>query len=287
MAFKRMKFKIKPQAVILATILIGAKLGLATPVLIDDFTTTQIDATLSSNSNAHSAIGPGTAGILGGYRVLDDFCVAGCDALTHSNFLARGAGHNDIVLNNDDFNSASGLVTYSGSVNGPKTTSPGIWDGSIMTSTPTTYGLGGVDLSGAGTNTQIRVLAHTDLTVQVIATFYDGAGTGFARAMWTLAGTVGQTNTELTAHFFDSLGTTNFIYSGTANSAMWTTVGRITAITFQIDGSASPSSDTNISYFAGDNGPGGGAPEPASFGMLAGGMGGLIWFARKNTERKN
>lgn len=287
MAYKRTISKIKPQVVFLATILIGAKLGLATPVIIDNFTTTQIDATLSSNTNAHSTIGPGISGILGGYRVLDDFCVSGCDALTHSNFLARGAGHNDIVLNNDDFNSASGLVTYSGSANGPAQTGAGAWDGSTMASTPLTYGLASVDLSGGGTNTQIRVLAHTDLTVQIVATFYVGTGNGFARAMWTLPGSAVNTSTELTAHFLDGLGTTNFIYSGTANSAMWNTVGQITAITFQIDGSSSPSSDTNFTYFAGDAGTVLGAPEPATFGMLAGGFGGLMWLARKRATRKS
>ena len=95
------------------------------------------------------------------------------------------------------------------------------------------------------------------------------------------------TSTELTAHFLDGLGTTNFIYSGTANSAMWNTVGQITAITFQIDGSSSPSSDTNFTYFAGDAGTVLGAPEPATFGMLAGGFGGLMWLARKRATRKS
>jgi hypothetical protein len=251
-----------------------SQIGSATAILIDDFGKTQVNPVLTSNTNSHTAIGP-IAGILGGFRALDNFCVSGCDDLTSSDFKVRGPNH-DVVLNNQDFNTASALVTYSGSLNGPNLA---VWNGDPSTSTPTAYGLAGVDLSGGGTNTQIRIIGHTDLDVKIIATFYTGGGSGYARASYTLVGA--PTNT-ITALRFDNTGDALFTYTGAANDTMWTTVGVITAITFQIDGRLSASSDTNISYFGADS-----VPEPASFGMLAGGLGGLLWYARKKVQAKN
>jgi hypothetical protein len=272
MLFKRMKFKIKPHIVILATILLGAQLGLATPVLIDKFLTPSTILTLSDVGNAHTSQSVAAAEVIGGARILD---LAWRDGTVgfESSFRARGTPVSVLTLNSDNGVTASGLASYCGTLTCGAT--PGAFDGLIGTTTPTAFGLGGVDLTSAGTNTQIRIIGNSDQIVTIWATFYQGnTGTVFARTNFTIPGDIVNHTYSLR---FDNTGDALYTFAGGATSGLFTNVS---AVTFLIEGSNS--SDTFISYFGADN-----APEPASFGMLGAGLSGLIWYARKRAQPKN
>ncbi len=164
----------------------------------------------------------------------------------------------------------SGLVSYCG------TATCGVGTYTTGNVTPTTFGLGGVDLTSSGTNTQITIIGNTDLTVQIVARFYSGPGI-YAEASYSLLGT-GAASTDLVAQFnFNGIGGSGpFVYFGGATSNIFQSVN---AITFEIEGVSK--SDTFINYFAAE------APEPASLALFGGGLGALLWYARKRTAAKS
>ena len=197
MSYKRMKFKIKPQLVILATTLIGAQLGLATPVIIDRFLTTQATGTISSGT-AHSQQNVGSAEVIGANRILDLAWVSGNPGFTTA-FQAQG-GANVLTLNAQNSVTSSGLATYCGTL--ACGADPLLFDGTINTTTPTAFGLGSVDLTGGGTNTQIRIVGNSDQNVTIWATFYMTSG-AYARASYIL---VGDQVNHITKLRFDNTG---------------------------------------------------------------------------------
>ncbi len=268
MSYKRLKFKIKPQFVILATVLIGAQLGLATPVLIDTFVTAQTNTPLTSSSTSHTASANLGSEVLGGFRIMDDVCT-GCTVSRQVNFAAEGAPFKDLVLNTGNGVQGSGLSSYCG------TASCGVATYSTGNVTPTLFGLGAVDLTSGGTNTQITIIGNTDLTVQIVARFYISSAI-YAQITFPLLGT-GSASTNIVGEFnFNGIGgTAPIVYFGGATANLFKTVN---AITFEIEGTSA--SDTFINYFAAD------APEPASFALFAGGLGCLLWYARKKATAR-
>lgn len=267
MSFKRLQLKIKPRVAIFGTFLIGAQLGLATPVLIDKFTTPEAVGTLTAVGNSHNQQGGLAGEVLGAARILDARFVSG-PART-LDFKAEGNPLNDLSLNAQNGVTGSGLASYCGSIS----CGTASFDGLIGTTTPTSFGLGGVDLTSAGTNTQLRVIGNSDQIVTIYATFYKTASI-FARVQFNIPGDILDHAYQL--KFNNIGGDALFTFAGGATSTIFTSVN---AITFLIQGSNS--SDTFISYFGADN-----APEPATFGMLAGGLGGLLWFARKRANHQ-
>jgi len=267
---RRFSFKIKPLAILFATTYIGAQLGQATPVLIDSFQTSQVNTTLTTAgafSQTQATVG---AEVIGGVRILNSYFISGPTG-RKLDFQTEGAPLNDLTLNSQNGVTGSGLATYCGSTTCG--TGTATFNGTIGSTTPTTFGLTGVDLTSAGTNTQIRIIGNSDQVVTIYATFYDTA-TSFARASFTIPGDILDHTYVLT---FNNIGSdAPFTFSGGATSAIFGG-GNTHAITFMIEGS--DSSDTFISYFGADN-----VPEPATFGMLASGLGGLLWFARKRTS---
>jgi hypothetical protein len=255
---------------VLGIIFIGAQLGLATPVLIDTFLTTQATGTLAAPSTSHNAQNIGSGEVIGAYRILDLAYISGNTGFQAA-FQAQG-GANVLTMNTQNSVIASGLATYCGSGtcgSSPTTT----FDGTIGTTTPTAFGLGGVDLTSAGTNTQVRVIGNSDHIVTVYATFYQSA-TSYARASFMIpADTLDH---SYVLKFNNIGGDALFGFNGSFSTASFASVN---AITFMIEGTNS--SDTFISYFGADN-----VPEPATFGMIAGGLGGLLWYARKRAQVK-
>src|SRR4051812_10782208 len=224
MSYKRVKLKIKPLLVLLATTLIGAQVSSATIIMIDAFQTAEATATLTAPGTAHNAanLTPGEA--LGNFRILDSVFITG-PART-LDFKSEGSPLSDLALNSGNGVTGAGLATYCGSI----ACGTASFTGSISSITPTTFGLGSVDLTAGGVNTQIRIIGNTDLNVTVTATFYIDS-THYAQATYALLGSL-VNRTEILR--FDNTGDAPFVFTGVGTNASLFT--HVNAITFLIQG---------------------------------------------------
>ena len=226
-------------------------------VTIDPFTASQ---TLNNPGPSGTVVSNGTAapGALGGARVFQSYYVTSDGGGNAT--LVSGTPSGTAAFNQDVSVTANGLIMYTGS-----TTPLASWDGTIAGTTPNAFGLGGVDLTGGGVNTQIRVRAASDQSVDVTMTFYDNSAGNFARRTFTIPGTSPQTFSYYTLPF------NVFTLNGSFNSGSWSSVDAITVFIAGANGS-----DTSFRYFAADD-----VPEPATFGLMALGLAGTVAFARR------
>ncbi len=219
----------------------------ATPIVIDDFSNDQSLTVSGGNGPLESAGGVSASSAIGGARFMRLSRVSGygTDTLT-----ANGGGFGLLDLSSAAADAVSARITYDG--------------GTDNVLTPT--GLGGVDLTSAGSNSVIQVLARSDLVAPLTITVYTD-GSNFSTAVVNLPGQ-GFGNTPFTA--IDIPFSSFLADSGTG--ANFQNVG---AISVGIFGANVASLDAQLDSIVAT------VPEPGTLLLFAAGLGGLAVTGRR------
>lgn len=220
----------------------------ATPIVIDDFSTSQSLSVTGGNGPA-TTDGGVAASAIGGARNMRLSRVSGygTDTLT-----ANGGGFGLLDLSSAAADSVSARLTYDG--------------GTDNVLTPT--GLGGVDLTSGGSNSLIRILARSDLVAPLTITVYTDSG-NFSTAIVNLPG--------------QGFGATPFstldipFSSFLADSGTGANFQSVGAISVGIFGANVPSLDAQLDSIVAT------VPEPGTLFLLATGLGGLALTGRRRT----
>jgi hypothetical protein len=210
----------------------------ATPVLIDNFSTDQFVSVGPSGTNPLTNTGGILTGTnsIGGARTISITRTAGSgfDYVQTTGGIAR-------VLSGDD-----------------EVTASFTWDGDIDPALNAT-GLGGIDLTGGGSNIYFYLASRSDAVGPISVTIYSDAGNA-SRAMINSPGT-GFGSAAFASNLILFSAFSNFLGSG----ATFTNVG---AIVVTVDGTGLAGLDTQIDLIEATS-----VPEPGTLAFVAIGLG--------------
>lgn len=222
--------------------------AMAAPVVIDDFVTTQLVEDLPGNPDPRTSE-RGTATSIGGFRDMEALIT------NYSGPGAQPEGGNSLVANN-------GFLAYNNEVfvTGKSTVT---WDGSDEGADNSSFavdidGLGGLDLTGGGMNTQL-----------VFSVLETDANVSFAFTIWDTLGSVA----TVTETFVEDAQNVNArIFFNEFAGIDFTTIGAI-----QLNITGEESADAAIDIISATN-----IPLPPAILMMLGGLG-LLGVVRYRT----
>ncbi len=230
-----------------AALALGSAPAMAAPVLIDNFNTSQsLTAMATGPATNSNGVTGSTSDLIGGARLAQ---------------IAITSGMGSATFNVNNSNTGPGQANYSNQFSVQSNLLLN-WNGGTSDITSHT-GLGGIDLTGGGTNSEILVSYSSDLGALGTVTVYSGDGSSSSSRSWNFTGG-------------GTLDTANLGFGTFSGTADFTDVS---AITLSVDGVSNFDGMLDIISAPGTN-----VPEPMTLSLLGFGLLGVGYVRRRSKK---